>query len=60
MTRINPGFDLRDLGFEHRRGAILCSGMAIEKHRVPEDSKRDNDHNEFSVLANSSAVLLSN
>jgi hypothetical protein len=54
--------DLRDLAFQRRRGAILCSGMTIEKRRLSEDSKRDNDHNELSVLANSfpSPVRLSN
>jgi hypothetical protein len=27
--------------------------MASEKRRLPDDSKRDNDHNELSVVANS-------
>ena len=53
FERIDPGFDLRDLGLQRRRGAILRPGVASEKRRLPEDSKHDNDHNELSVLANS-------
>jgi hypothetical protein len=34
-------------------GICLCPAMASKKRRLREDSKRDNDHNEVSVLANS-------
>ena len=53
FARIDPGFDLRDLGLQCRRRTILCPGISREKRRLPEDSKRDNDHNELSVLASS-------
>jgi hypothetical protein len=53
FERIDPGFDLRDLGLHRRRRTILCPGISSEKRRPPENSRRDNDHNELSVLASS-------